>query len=218
EEVASSKETRFGGSFATAWQRVLSGSGKFFDIYVPDDAIAQPFPGLNVNRPPSFVKGPNISTSEDVGSFAYPGWATAISAGSPSETGQALTFEVTGNSNPGLFAVAPTIDSAGTLRFTPATNAYGTAKLSVVLRDNGGTTGGGVNVSTPATVAIAVTSMNAAPRLDTSGAAALNSINQNPANYSGTTVSSLLSSGASGDAISDVDVGAMRGIATVLAE
>ncbi len=65
------------------------------------------------------------------------GWATAISAGPADESGQALTFLVTTNNDP-LFAVLPAVSSTGTLTYTPAANASGTATVFIALQDNGG--------------------------------------------------------------------------------
>ena len=53
------------------------------------------------------------------GPQVVPGWAAAISAGPPDESGQTLTFEVA-TDNPALFAVQPAIDPAtGTLTYAP---------------------------------------------------------------------------------------------------
>ena len=90
-------------------------------------------------------------------------WATAISAGPPDEAGQTVTFNVTGNTNPALFSVAPAVSSIGTLTFTPAANAAGTATITLTLSDNGGTTGGGADTSAPQTFTITVTGVNDAP-------------------------------------------------------
>ena len=49
------------------------------------------------------------------------------------------------------------------LTYTPATNASGTATITVVLKDNGGTANGGVDTSAPQTFMITVTGVNHAP-------------------------------------------------------
>ena len=51
----------------------------------------------------------------------------------------------------------------GTLAFRPASNASGHAIVTVVLTDNGGTAGGGVDTSAPQTFTIDVTPVNDAP-------------------------------------------------------
>ena len=96
------------------------------------------------------------------------GWATAISAGPASESSQAVGFMVTSD-NPGLFASQPSVAADGTLRYTPTANAYGSATVSVVARDDGGTAGGGVDSSGAATFTIAVQPVNDAPTCSIAG-------------------------------------------------
>jgi len=116
-----------------------------------------------VNQKPSFTPGPNQTTNEDSGAQSVPNWATNISAGPLNEAGQTLTFMVTGNTNPTLFSAAPAISSSGTLTYTPAVNAFGTATIDIVLKDDGGTGNGGQDTSTPASFTITVNSVNDAP-------------------------------------------------------
>src|SRR6185503_8156921 len=82
-----------------------------------------------------------------------PNWATNISAGPANESAQLVTFIV---SQSPLFAVQPAISPDGTLTFTPNAAANGTAALTVMLRDNGGTADGGVDTSAPQTFSITV--------------------------------------------------------------
>ncbi|HEX3231607.1 MAG TPA: Calx-beta domain-containing protein, partial [Pyrinomonadaceae bacterium] len=84
-------------------------------------------------------------------------WATAISSGPANESGQTLTFQITGNTNASLFSAGPAISSAGTLSYTPAANGGGTATITVNLRDNGGTANGGVDTSAAQTFNITIT-------------------------------------------------------------
>ncbi len=116
-----------------------------------------------VNHAPSFTKGADQTVLEDAGAQTVNPWATAISAGPANESGQALTFNVTNNSNPSLFSAAPAISSTGVLTYTPAPNANGTATLTVVLMDDGGTANGGQDTSAPQTFVINVTAVNDAP-------------------------------------------------------
>jgi hypothetical protein len=110
-----------------------------------------------VNDPPSFNRGPDVTVLQDVGSVVVPNWATALAAGPVDENGQALSFEVTA-SDPNLFSVQPAISPNGTLTFTPA-GPRGTAVVTVRLRDDGGTAGGGSDVSPPQTFTITVTGL-----------------------------------------------------------
>jgi uncharacterized delta-60 repeat protein len=112
----------------------------------------------HVNVAPSFVSGGNVTVQQNSGPQTVRPWATSISAGPPEESQQVLTFEFTANSNPGLFSAGPAIDpNTGALTFTPASNAIGTVSLTVRLRDNGGTSNGGVNTSAPQSFTITVT-------------------------------------------------------------
>ncbi len=114
-----------------------------------------------VNDPPSFTKGPNQSVVEDAGPQSVSGWATAISAG-PGESGQTVTFTVT-NDNNTLFSAQPAVASNGTLTYTPAADANGSATVSVTAMDDGGVLNGGVNQSAAQTFTITVTPAADAP-------------------------------------------------------
>ncbi len=100
----------------------------------------------SVNDEPSFTKGPNEIVAEDTGLHTVANWATAISKGPANEFAQTVSFVVTNNNN-ALFSVQPAVSPTGTLTFTPAEDATGTATVFVRLMDNGGTENGGVNVS-----------------------------------------------------------------------
>jgi large repetitive protein len=128
-----------------------------------DTSAAQTF-SINVaaiNHAPSFTAGANQTSLEDAGAQTVAGWATAINDGDGNA--QIVDFQVTGNTNPALFAVAPAISAAGDLTYTAAANANGTASLTVVLHDNGGTAFGGSDTSPPQTFTVTVTAVNDAP-------------------------------------------------------
>ena len=59
-----------------------------------------------VNDAPSFTKGADQTVLEDAGAQTVAGWATAIDR-APARAGQTLTFQITANTNPALFAPAP---------------------------------------------------------------------------------------------------------------
>ena len=109
-----------------------------------------------VNQAPTFVAGVNQVVAEDSGPQTVGGWATGISAGSPSESGQALNFIVS-NNNTGLFSAQPVVGPDGTLTYTPAAGASGTATVTVQLHDNGGVANGGVDTSSTQIFSITVT-------------------------------------------------------------
>ena len=84
-----------------------------------DTSAAQTFTieVATVNGAPVFTSGPDQTVSEDAGGQVVPGWATGISPGPPSDTGQAVSFTV-GNDNPGLFGAQPQVAPNGTLSYT----------------------------------------------------------------------------------------------------
>ena len=128
-----------------------------------------------LNHTPEFVGdlaaqisevSPNPQVFDDTSDMAF--WATKIYEGPPSEYGQTLTFVVTTDNN-ALFSVLPTVtierdpitgallrnaDGSldGTLKYTLAAGANGTANVSVILKDNGG----GVDTSDAQTFVVTV--------------------------------------------------------------
>ncbi len=115
-----------------------------------------------INTAPSFLAGSSPTVSEDSGFQAISPWATHISSGFPAEDWQSLSFEATSD-NPDLFTLPPTISPDGTLTFQSANNAFGTASVSVRLKDNGGTAHGGVDTSLPQLFTITISAVNDAP-------------------------------------------------------
>ena len=96
------------------------------------------------------------------------------------------------------------IDENGTLTYSPATNANGTATVTVRLKDDGT----GTNISDPQTFTITVNNVNDAPVLDNSGRLTL--VPRVRASAIGHSIVTFIA-----DRVSDVDVNAARGIAVV---
>jgi autotransporter-associated beta strand protein len=156
----------------------FNGTASFVYTVVDDGTTnGQPDPKLStgtvsftidaVNDAPFFVNGGNQTASDEdpvtrgpAAETVVSGWATSIAAGPTSaidEAGQALSFTVA-TDNDGLFAVKPAVDPAtGDLMYTIAPNANGTAHVSVVLSDDGGTANGGVDASAAQVFDIVVT-------------------------------------------------------------
>jgi VCBS repeat-containing protein len=116
------------------------------------------------NHAPSFTAGSNQAVNEDSGLQTVAAWASNIFAGAANEAGQTLDFLVS-NDNPGLFAIAPAIAPDGTLTYTSAHDANGSATVKVKLHDDGGTAGGGSDTSAEQTFTITITAVNDAPML-----------------------------------------------------
>ncbi|MGB7345427.1 MAG: Ig-like domain-containing protein [Pirellulaceae bacterium] len=96
-----------------------------------------------INDPPSFNLADStfapdsiVEINEEFGPYNRR-WATDISPGPSDESLQTVRFEVfTPPTDVALFQTLPTIDGDGFLRFTPATNAVGTANLRVIAIDS----------------------------------------------------------------------------------
>ena len=160
-----------------------------------------------VNDEPSFTSGGNQTVDEDTGAQST-GWAGNISPGPADEGGQSVSFEVT-NNNQSLFATQPSIDTNGTLAYEPAQDMFGSATVTVVARDNGGTQNGGDDESQATSFTIQVNAVNDAPRF-TKGADQLvgasegeveviewaTSISAGPANEAGQTLTFLVETDA----------------------
>jgi hypothetical protein len=115
-----------------------------------------------VNDAPRFVAGGNRTVLEDGGAQTVANWATNISAGPANESSQAVNFVVS-SSNPALFSVQPAVGANGTLTFTPAANANGSAIITAQLHDSGGTANGGIDTSAAQAFTVTVSPVNDAP-------------------------------------------------------
>ncbi len=122
----------------------------------------------DINDVPSFTAGGNQTVLEDAGTQSVAGWATALSAGPASESGQTLSFNVSNNNN-ALFSTQPTVSSTGVLTYTTTANANGSATVSVSIMDDGGTANGGVDTSIAQMFTITVTAVNDAPSFTNGG-------------------------------------------------
>jgi len=119
---------------------------------------------LLVNVAPSFVAGSDQAVPEDAGPQRVDGWASQISPGPSSESGQAISFRVSA-SDPALFTTGgqPSVASDGTLTYTPAPNANGQTTVTVQAKDDGGTANGGVDSSVTRTTSVTILPVNDAP-------------------------------------------------------
>lgn len=97
----------------------------------------------SVNDAPSFTPGGDVTVIRGATRRSVP-WASQISVGAANEAAQTAAFVLTVD-KPELFSEAPTIAPNGTLTFTLRATATETARVTVKLRDDGGTANGGVD-------------------------------------------------------------------------
>ena len=87
-------------------------------------------------------------SQENAGAQEVADFASDLSTGPANEDGQKLTgFNVTQTGGSLEFSTPPSIDTSGTLKYTAASNASGTATFDVTLTDDGGTKNGGRDTS-----------------------------------------------------------------------
>ncbi len=115
-----------------------------------------------VNDRPAFTKGKDQTVLEDSGPTTVTMWAKNIIPGPANESSQRVSFLMS-STNAALFSSPPIIAPDGTLSFVPAPNANGTAKVTVRLKDDGGTANHGVDTSDAQTFTITVKPVNDAP-------------------------------------------------------
>jgi hypothetical protein len=127
-----------------------------------------------VNDPPNFTKGADQTVLEDSGAHTVANWATNIVAGPGDEQASQMVTFATSNDNNTLFSAQPSVDASGNLTFTVAADAFGTATVSVVAHDNGGTANGGSDTSAAQTFTITVTAVNDAPSFTKGGDVTVN--------------------------------------------
>ncbi|MBD2541657.1 esterase-like activity of phytase family protein, partial [Coleofasciculus sp. FACHB-SPT36] len=103
-----------------------------------------------VNDAPTFTPGSNQIVTAGAGAQSVTAWVTGFNPGPTNESSQTLLgYQIVSNSAPSLFKVAPTINAAGNLIYTPSTSlgSSATATIDVTVQDNGGTANGGADTS-----------------------------------------------------------------------
>ena len=136
----------------------------------PFDTATVSITVASVNDPPVIALGGvcngGVTVAEDSGAFDD-GPCVSVQSFGPDEGGQGLDSWSVSTNHPELFSAGPSISVSGSvngrLGFTPASNAHGSALVTVRGRDDGGTNRGGVDLSAPVTFAITINSVNDAP-------------------------------------------------------
>lgn len=102
--------------------------------------------GVHRNIAPSWDRAPDPILLMGSGPKTYPKFVAKITPGPFYEALQQVTVNLSVD-RADLFDVSPALLADGTLTFTPYPDAFGTAIVSVVLQDDGGTAGGGIDTS-----------------------------------------------------------------------
>ncbi len=141
------------------------------------------------------------------------GSLTAPSSGGVTVTGSGtatLTLDGT------LAALNTFLDDPAKIQYLSLLDAEGdnADTLSVHVTDNGNTGSGGGGIIPLGIVNVDITLVNDAPELDNTGNMTLTDVLQDSINPPGNSVASIIS-GAGGDRITDVDIGAVEGIAVI---
>ncbi|MEE4174814.1 MAG: tandem-95 repeat protein, partial [Xanthomonadales bacterium] len=118
----------------------------------------------NVNDQPSVSIGGDLEVNEDDGAQVVAAFAFGFDPGQ-GEGDQQIADYLVGNSNNALFSAQPDIANDGTLSFTPADDAFGSAVVSVQVQDDGGTLNGGIDTSAVQQFTITVNPVNDAPSI-----------------------------------------------------
>lgn len=113
-----------------------------------------------VNDAPVLPLCADVTVDEDCGTQSIAGWSAAH-AGTANEGAQVLTFHITDNTDPALFAEGglPAVAADGTLAFTPAPETSGAATLTLYVTDDAL----GADTSDTRTFTITVLSVNDPP-------------------------------------------------------
>lgn len=91
-----------------------------------------------VNDAPDVTFRFHTDVPRNAGAQSFPGFAT-FSPGPANEAAQALVSYTVTVDNSALFSSTPALANNGTLTFTPASDAIGSTRVTVVVQDNGGT-------------------------------------------------------------------------------
>jgi hypothetical protein len=145
-------------AYGTASYEVILSDGGW---YVPDVPHTLTITVNPVNDQPSFSIIGNQYAGTVAGLEEVVNFVTIVVLG-PDQPGnneaqtQMIDEYLVTNNNPNIFQVEPSIDVNGKLSYTPAANTNGVAKVTVKLRDDGGTDNGGVDLSEPLTFTITI--------------------------------------------------------------
>ncbi|MBL8828587.1 MAG: tandem-95 repeat protein, partial [Planctomycetaceae bacterium] len=173
--------------------------------------VTATLPVFEVNDAPLAVNDSLASSGEDViRTIPFAQLTTNDSRGPANESTQNLTVSAVGSAVGGSVAIV-----GSDVVFTPALNYSGAASFSYTLQDNGTTNGSAAPQTAVATVSFTLTPVNDAPTLNIAGSPTFTPIGQTQTTNAGNTVQALVASALPTDLITDIDPGALEGIAVV---
>ncbi len=123
-----------------------------------------------INDEPDFTAANPPAVNEDSGLQSVANWATFDAGPSNEDVTQAVSAYIISNSSCGgaLLTADPSVDTSGTLTYTPTPEQYGTCTFDILVQDNGGTANGGDDTGPIHTYTITVNQVNDQPNFTAS--------------------------------------------------
>ena len=153
------------------------GNGQTLNVtFSPDDAgnfntaVASVTIDVLPNQTPSFSASDPPTIDEDDGAQTITGFVSSFDAGTGESALQSvLAYHVSNVSYPGMFATMPSVSNAGELTYEIASDVFGEATFDLSVQDDGGTEGGGIDMSGTQNFTITIEPVNDAPSFSLGG-------------------------------------------------
>ncbi|HBV63341.1 MAG TPA: hypothetical protein DEF45_10010, partial [Rhodopirellula sp.] len=153
------------------------GNGQTLNVtFSPDDAgnfntaVASVTIDVLPNQTPSFSASDPPTIDEDDGAQTITGFVSSFDAGTGESALQSvLAYHVSNLSYPGMFATMPSVSNAGELTYEIASDVFGEATFDLSVQDDGGTEGGGIDMSGTQNFTITIEPVNDAPSFSLGG-------------------------------------------------
>ena len=153
------------------------GNGQALNVtFSPDDAgnfntaVASVTIDVLPNQAPSFSASDPPTIDEDDGAQTITGFVSSFDAGTGESALQSvLAYHVSNVSYPGMFATMPSVSNAGELTYEIASDVFGEATFDLSVQDDGGTEGGGIDMSGTQNFTITIEPVNDAPSFSLGG-------------------------------------------------
>ena len=153
------------------------GNGQALNVtFSPDDAgnfntaVASVTIDVLPNQAPSFSASDPPTIDEDDGAQTITGFVSSFDAGTGESALQSvLAYHVSNVSYPGMFATTPSVSNAGELTYEIASDVFGEVTFDLSVQDDGGTEGGGIDMSGTQNFTITIEPVNDAPSFSLGG-------------------------------------------------